>query len=209
MYRGGGSIGIIGAARSALLIEKSPTNSDERIVARTKGNLSAPPKAIAFRLVTANDVARVEWLEESEVTADELLAANAEISAPKKQSKVEIAKRFLEGLLESGPVATLEVDELAEEAGISTTGALRRAAADLGVERTKGVGGHWFSSLPAHVAQVAHLAGPASGDGLNAADTTLSEEALLDESPWAWLMEGAGGAEQDEQGAHLGQGVHS
>src|SRR5207244_1306509 len=39
LYRGGGSIGIIGAARSGLLVARDPDNPDKRVLASTKCNL--------------------------------------------------------------------------------------------------------------------------------------------------------------------------
>src|SRR5262245_44159522 len=50
LYRGGGSIGIIGAARSALLVGEDPDDPDRRILARNKGNLSAPVPSLTYRL---------------------------------------------------------------------------------------------------------------------------------------------------------------
>jgi RecA-family ATPase len=40
LYRGGGSIGIIGAGRSGLLLAKDPDNPDRRVLASTKCNLA-------------------------------------------------------------------------------------------------------------------------------------------------------------------------
>lgn len=52
LYRGAGSIGIIGAARIGLLLAPDPADPARRILAATKGNLTAPPPSLAFRLVT-------------------------------------------------------------------------------------------------------------------------------------------------------------
>ncbi len=50
LYRGGGSIGIIGAARCGLLLARDPDDPHRRILAATKGNLAAPPPSLTFRL---------------------------------------------------------------------------------------------------------------------------------------------------------------
>lgn len=63
LYRGGGSIGIIGAARAAYLIGRDPDDDARRILACSKLNLGPEPPALAYRLVsdTALGCARVEW----------------------------------------------------------------------------------------------------------------------------------------------------
>jgi hypothetical protein len=43
LYRGGGSIGIIGAARMAFVVGKDPQDESRRVLASTKNNLAKPP----------------------------------------------------------------------------------------------------------------------------------------------------------------------
>ena len=50
IYRGGGSIGIVGAARSGLLAAKHPEDENRRILASTKCNLGPQPPSLAYRL---------------------------------------------------------------------------------------------------------------------------------------------------------------
>lgn len=74
LYRGGGSIGIVGAARSALLVAEHPEEEDRRILARVKGNLAKAVPALAFELKEAtNGSVRVEWRGETSHTAAGLL----------------------------------------------------------------------------------------------------------------------------------------
>lgn len=63
LYRGGGSIGIVGAARAAFLVARDPEDEGRRIFAVTKSNLAVEPPALAYRLVDDPRVgcARVEW----------------------------------------------------------------------------------------------------------------------------------------------------
>ncbi|SFT96962.1 AAA domain-containing protein [Geodermatophilus amargosae] len=63
LYRGGGSIGIVGAARAAYLVARDPEDADRRIFAVTKSNLTAEPPSLAYRLVDdpTNGCARVQW----------------------------------------------------------------------------------------------------------------------------------------------------
>ena len=63
LYRGGGSIGIVGAARAGYLVARDPDDEARRIFAVTKMNLAAEPPSLAYRLVDdpTNHCARIEW----------------------------------------------------------------------------------------------------------------------------------------------------
>jgi hypothetical protein len=76
LYRGGGSIGIVGAARAGLLVAPDPDDPDRRVLASVKSNLGAAPDSLAYRLVDAGEygVARVEWEGSTAHTARALLA---------------------------------------------------------------------------------------------------------------------------------------
>lgn len=51
IYRGGGSIGLIGAARLAFAVTLDPASEDERVLlAATKSNIAAKPKTLAYRI---------------------------------------------------------------------------------------------------------------------------------------------------------------
>jgi hypothetical protein len=73
MYRGGGSIGIIGAARSAFLIAPHPDIEGQRVLARIKGNLCSTPEALAYSLEEVGDGVTLQWHGTVDMTADELL----------------------------------------------------------------------------------------------------------------------------------------
>src|SRR5687768_15737818 len=81
LYRGGGSIGIIGAARLGFTFARDPEDEGRVIVACTKANITAMPPSLAYRLVDAPDLgcARVEWHDGPVAyTAEDLLAASQE-----------------------------------------------------------------------------------------------------------------------------------
>ncbi|MEJ7872821.1 MAG: AAA family ATPase, partial [Rubrobacteraceae bacterium] len=66
LYRGGGSIGIVGAARSGLLIAKHPEDESRRVLASIKSNLAAPAPSLVFELAsTETGAVRVDWKGES------------------------------------------------------------------------------------------------------------------------------------------------
>jgi hypothetical protein len=117
LYRGGGSIGIIGAARMAFLVAKDPQDEERRVLAPTKNNLARAPKSLMFALKgTESGAVRVNWLGESEVSAEELLATPQDKENSGAQSE---AIEFVNDVLSDGPVAAGQVKEEAEDAGIS------------------------------------------------------------------------------------------
>ena len=64
-YRGGGSVSIIGAARSALMVVEAPTGDDpfEHVLALNKNNMgTAAP--LRYRTVMDHGVIKIEWLGE-------------------------------------------------------------------------------------------------------------------------------------------------
>ena len=147
IYRGGGSIGIVGAARSALLVAKDPEDEERRIVASVKSNLSKPPASLAYRVEEApNGAPRLSWEGEVEITANELLAAQApeaEGGRPRDE-----AVSFLARYLASGPRFSDAVLRDAQAARISEK-TLRRAKETLGVVAVKaGFSGAWKWRLP-------------------------------------------------------------
>ena len=93
LYRGGGTIGIIGAARCGLLLALDPDDPERRILASTKDNLGLPPPAFAFRLLSSagSDVARVVWDGESKWTAEQLLRETASGVASHSLARREIS----------------------------------------------------------------------------------------------------------------------
>ncbi len=164
LYRGGGSVGIIAAARVGLLVAADPQDPERRVLAVTKGNLAKPAPSLAFRLVAADgtDVARVEYLGETAHTAARLLDAADEPEGPRAE-----AKEWLMEVLEVGPVSAKEVGERAKQDGISLM-TLRRAGNDLGIEKTKiGLREGWRWSLPTC---------PVADDGATTSDAWTHDE---------------------------------
>jgi hypothetical protein len=63
IYRGGGSIGIIAAARSALAVSKCKEDPSIRILSSVKCNLSRHPEALRFRLTGDENNGHIQWLD--------------------------------------------------------------------------------------------------------------------------------------------------
>jgi len=156
LYRGGGSIGIIGAARCGLLVAEDPDDPERRVLAPTKSNLAKAPAALSWRLITApgTEVATVEWLGESRHRAGALLA---EPDGGEGRSAAGEAEAFLAEILSTEPVAGKDVQRLAREAGIAER-TLRRARERVGVVLTRqgfGSGSMVLWSLTAEPATLA------------------------------------------------------
>ncbi|MGH7881929.1 MAG: AAA family ATPase, partial [Candidatus Dormibacteraceae bacterium] len=148
IYRGGGSIGIIGAARVGLLVAKDPQDEERRILAPIKNNLSASPPSLAYKMVAGEKgTVRVEWQGASEVTAAQLLVvANGESAG--ERSALEEAEAFLIELLSKGPIPGKEALKEARDIGIADR-TLKRARQMLNVEANKqSMSGGWCWSLP-------------------------------------------------------------
>jgi hypothetical protein len=73
LYRGGGSIGIIGAVRSALVVGRHPRDKHRCVLAATKCNLSAMPKSLLYSHEPSGDVSRIGWVGECDLAADDIL----------------------------------------------------------------------------------------------------------------------------------------
>ncbi|HEY1378991.1 MAG TPA: AAA family ATPase [Gemmataceae bacterium] len=155
LYRGGGSIGIIGAARSALVVGRDPGDPARRVLAVNKCNIAAPARGIAYTIEAAGGVGRIGWGEECDLSADDILAVP---ERPRGEATGE-AERFLRELLAGGPVPAAEAERQAAAAGISDV-TLRRAKKRLGVIAGKaGFVGPWAWRLPADPAEGAQAPG--------------------------------------------------
>ena len=175
IYRGGGSIGIIAAARAAFLIAPEPNDESTQILAPVKFNLGLHPPSLAFRLrQSANESAQVEWQGEVDYTAAQLHAQ----WQPQKTSALDRAVAFLEDFLFNGPVPADEVKSSAQAAEI-TERTLERAKKAVGVKVHKegfGSESQWLWSLESDEERQSDLAAfedssqPASPEGSQITD---------------------------------------
>jgi hypothetical protein len=134
LYRGSGSIGIVGAARSALLIAHDPEEPNLRVIAQTKCNLGPLSPSLRFEPVQDRSGVRIEWRGQCGYAADDLLR-------PTNHGKaVDLAKSFLIENLSAGPVPQPQIKSIAIERGLAFR-TVERAKAELGiVSRREGFG---------------------------------------------------------------------
>jgi len=134
LYRGGGSIGIIGAARAAYAVIRDPDDPDHRLFATVKSNLASEAPTWGYSLVDVPDlgVARVDWDTEADRrSATELLAGT-------QSSALGEAVAWLTAWRAEHPgeVPAAELLAAATEAGVAAT-TLHRARKQLGLQTRK------------------------------------------------------------------------
>jgi len=146
LYRGGGSIGIIGAARSGLIVGPHPHDEELRVLASQKHNLSMPPQSLSYQITSAPnnpDAAVIVYKGVTEMKANDILKPQVE---EQERSAMDEAKDFLREVLASGEKPAADVKSEAEFVGVAW-GTLKRAKVALGVNPVKR-GTVWYWSLP-------------------------------------------------------------
>ncbi len=149
LYRGGGSIGIIGAARCGLLLAPDPDDPHLRILAATKGNLGSPPPSLAFHLETVPrlGVTRVVWEGETPWTAEALLRVTAE--GEEKHSALGEARSWLRQSLADGPRSAKDLEFERRSIGITArTYRTARKAEGVIARKEPVLHGGWILTLP-------------------------------------------------------------
>lgn len=138
--RGSGSVDFRNASRSVLQVIK---NKDDRYIALEKSNYAANAKTISFKI----EDSKIVWGLEIDKTADDLLS-EANFKDDSLGSR-EDAKDLILRLLKHGPVLAKDIEEEAEQYGISKR-TLHRAKQDLEIESKK-IDKKWYwqlSTLP-------------------------------------------------------------
>lgn len=112
IYRGGGSIGFVGAARATFVVAQQ--DDGMRVLACVKTNLAKKPPALRYTIESnEDDIPYIKWHGVVSLTAQELLdgpekeAGSSE--ADDRQSAVEDAMEYLEFLLGNGPLSWDEI----------------------------------------------------------------------------------------------------
>jgi putative DNA primase/helicase len=147
LYRVGGSIGYVGAARSVLAIAADPEDQGRRVIGRIKGNLGLKPADLVYEVRDrGGDLSAIEWSINpiSQVSVESIIQSAAENTG--ERSDREEAKAFLAEVLDGGYVHSKEVIKDANGLGISPR-TLNRAKSELGVCSQR-VDGRWYWGLP-------------------------------------------------------------
>jgi hypothetical protein len=161
LYRGGGSIGIIGAVRSGLLVARDPDDETgtRRVLVMTKSNLAAPAPSLLYQVEEADGIARIAWLGTTEHTATTVLSGPDD---PAERSTLQEAQTFLQDLLAPGPLCAGDAKKAAQKAGFAAR-TMDRAKKALGIKSEKlgfGAGAEWVWVLPTDSASTTLAANP-------------------------------------------------
>jgi hypothetical protein len=146
VYRGSGSIGIMGATRSTLLIGKSPHDHGLWVLSHTKSSLGPRASSLLFQPITAdNGAVRIAWHGACDYDANDLLGVTHS-----RDGKLNDAREFLVDTLAEGPVKQNELAVRAPNCGVSWR-TVERAKSQLGIESRRvgfGRGGEVYWNLP-------------------------------------------------------------
>lgn len=143
LYRVGGSIGFIGAARSVLAVSHT-TKDDTRALYSLKSNLAKRPPSLAYETrevkVTRKD--ETQWKGEDTVVSSnvrwkgEIDFDPAQQTFVKESESETEAQEFLRALLIDSEMPTEDIFAEARQAGISKS-SLNRVKSDMGIKAVK------------------------------------------------------------------------
>lgn len=130
LYRGQGSIAFTGLARVVItcgLVPESVSDDPEmRVICVTKINITKPPKALLFAIrelpdtLNQTDRSKFEWGDYVDLNTDEVVSPTRDgRSDEDKKVKEQDIKKFLEELLEGGPMRVDAILRAAEARAIS------------------------------------------------------------------------------------------
>ena len=143
-YRVPGSIDVVGAVRSILLLARHPEDEDKRYLALLKSNLA--PEVGSYELQLGDN--GMEFIGLSERKADELLRSlDFGPGAGRPDDRKQEAKDYIEELLADGSaMLAVDIEKRLKEKGIcrSTAGCAKR---ELGILSVR-VEGQWYWKLP-------------------------------------------------------------
>ncbi len=175
---GGGSGALFNASRASLVIAIHPDDRDllgdevekdprRRIIAGGKSNYGGRAKWLEFRLRTVHldidglkDVvtAKVEWLGESGMTADEMVRMASDLRAAGEIDPWQEAVEVLRAELADGPIPSSKaMGAVKAQVGCGPV-TVYKAASQLAVlKRKEGERGKWYWALPEHADALENL----------------------------------------------------
>ncbi len=149
LYRAGGSLGFVAAARAVYIVTKDQDKAERRLLVPIKNNIAKENTGLAYTVITGNNNAPViEWEPEPvRITANEVLAT---LESEEERTDTEWAVIVLRYVLTAGPMSAKQVFNECKQAGLSEK-QVRRAGKKLGIVPKKTTfSGGWTWELPIH-----------------------------------------------------------
>jgi len=147
IYRGLGSIGIMGAMRTGLMVSRHPDDADFRVLTLSKTNIGPPAASFGFRLEKRDGCGQtfVSWTGALDLPVDDLFGTSLPLRAGARTR--ERAAEWLRSFLSKGARRAHEVLDAARAAGFADR-TLNRVKESIGVQsravRKKGVTEWWW-----------------------------------------------------------------
>jgi hypothetical protein len=141
IHRGLGSIDLTGAVRMEMIAGSAAGDPNSRALVQIKNNVGQRAESLGYEILGVEMEARLEWRGKSRLTAEDLLAPDAEGEG---RSDIAEAVDFLRSHLSDGPKPQKDLEA---ESGIPER-TLQRAFKRLGGKRSRsGERGPWLWSL--------------------------------------------------------------
>ncbi len=139
IYRGCGSIGVIGHARSGLLVALDPEDEEARILAVTKCNMARRPTSLRFAVEDHQGVSRIAWRGTASYQANHLVERPLNAGQRLRRQEARACEEFLRESLSgfAKPIQSIKAE--CGEAGFSLR-TTERAAQSLGLVLTRKYG---------------------------------------------------------------------
>ena len=159
IYRGQGSIGIIGAARTCAAVIQDPDCPNGRILLPLKNNLSAPPLPLRFSILSLTSpngicASAIKWGEPIAETSDSILKRLCQSTNGKTEDRnLGIEAQFVVATLARGPVLASDMysklDEVLHYGEAKAKGLANRLQLRIFKDQ-----GRWWWSLPVDWAEL-------------------------------------------------------
>ena len=147
LYRAGGSLGFVAAARAVYIVTKDPNKPERRFVVPIKNNIAKENTGLAYTVITGrNNAPIIDWDPDPvKITANEVLAT---LESEEERTDTDWAVIVLRFVLSPGPMSAKKVFSECKEAGISEK-QVRRAGKKLRITPKKeGFSSGWTWELP-------------------------------------------------------------
>ena len=145
VYRGSGSIGMIGHARTGLLVAQDLDDDEQRILAVSKCNMGVKPASLRFALKDHEGVSRIVWRGTAPHQANDLVERPPSADQRQRRQAERACQDFIRRMLDSYismPIASVKAE--CQEAGFSMR-TTERAAHNLRLVWTRKYGMNMWS----------------------------------------------------------------